>query len=60
MFASGRQSVLIANAESHEELCGWLQAHPSYPFWDFEIHPLVEVNFFLDRVTGGLREVGDK
>ena len=60
MFASGRQSVLIANAESHEELCDWLQAHPAYPNWDFEIHPLVDINFHLDKVTEGMHEAGDE
>ena len=51
MYASGRQSVLIANAESHEELCGWLQANPSYPYWDFEVHPLADLNSCLDMLT---------
>lgn len=51
MYASGRQGVLIANAESHEELCGWLQANPSYPYWGFEIHPLVDINSYLDMLT---------
>ncbi len=59
-FASGRQGVLIANAESPEELCDWLQAHPAYPNWDFEIHPLVDINFYLDRVTEGMNKGEDK
>ena len=50
MYASGRHSVLIANAESHEELCGWLQANPSYPYWSFEVHPLVDINSYLDML----------
>ena len=55
-FASGRQGVLIANAESHEDVCAWLQAHPAYPNWDFEIHPLVDIDFYLDKVMEGMHE----
>ena len=54
MYASGRQGVLIINAESHEEVCDWLQAHPAYPNWDFEIHPLVGIDHFLDAILEGL------
>jgi hypothetical protein len=54
MYADGRQAVLIANADSHEELCDWLQANPAYPNWDYEIHPLVDLNHYLDTITAGM------
>jgi len=55
MFASGRQAVLIANAESHEEVCDWLQANPAYPYWDYEIHPLVGINHYIDTIIEGMQ-----
>jgi muconolactone delta-isomerase len=51
MFANGRESVLIANADSHEELCDWLQRNPAYPYWDYEIRPLVNLHHYLDTLV---------
>ena len=54
MYADGRRSVLIANAETPEDIYGWLQAHPAYPSWDFEVHPLVDINYYIGRLIEGI------
>jgi hypothetical protein len=54
MYIDGRKSILIANADSHEELLHWLLAHPAYPDWEWEAHPLSDVHHFLDTLMAGL------
>ena len=54
VYAGGRKSVLIADAASHEEVLDWLRAHPAYPNWDFEVHPLVGIDHYFDTLMAGM------
>ena len=56
----GGGGVGIGNAESHEELLGLLLKYPLYPFFSWEITPLLDVDesmreyiAFYNRMSSG-------
>lgn len=42
-FADGRGGVIIANADSHEDLLLLVRSSPMYHFIDYEIRPLCDL-----------------
>ena len=45
----GMDGVAIGNADSHEALAELVLSFPQYPFFDFEILPLSDLNHFLGK-----------
>jgi predicted ester cyclase len=62
----GRSAVIIANANSHEELLSALMDAPLYPIWNFDIHPLAdfavafEKNIRVSEKLARLSSVGER
>ena len=48
-FADGRRGVAIANEESAEAMWERLTSYPLYALQDYEVHPLVDVDFVFER-----------
>ncbi len=48
-FADGRRGIGIANADSHEELWEKLTAYPLYPFQDYKVQALVDLDYVFDK-----------
>ena len=48
-FTDGRRAVAIANAKSAEELWESLTSYPFYSLQDYEVHPLIDVDFVFAR-----------
>ena len=57
-FVSGQGGVTIANADSHEQLFGRIAAYPLYPFYDWEVQPIVDHPYVLGRLIGGIQKTG--
>jgi muconolactone delta-isomerase len=55
-FASGRRAVSILNAESAEEVWERLTSYPLYSLQDYEVHPLVDVDYIFSRVLERMKE----
>lgn len=50
MVVGSNKSVSIVDAPSHELLWQALAIYPMAPFLAFEVTPLVDMDFFFDRV----------
>ena len=48
-FTNGNQGVAVANADSAEELWENLTAYPFSPVQEYEVHPLADVNYVLEK-----------
>ena len=55
-FADGRRAVAIANAKSAEELWETLTSYPLYSLQDYEVHPLVDVDFIFARTLERMKK----
>jgi hypothetical protein len=55
-FADGRRAVAIMNAESAEAVWERLTAYPLYSLQDYEVHPLVDVDFVFERTLERMKE----
>ena len=47
----------IANASSHEELMSTIRAFPLFPFVDWDIRPLVDINESMDSAVAMFRQM---
>ncbi len=47
----------IANANSHEDLMNTIRGFPLFPFVEWDIRPLVEINESLDSAAGVFRKM---
>ena len=59
-FADGRKAVVIANAASAEEVWEMLTSYPLYPLQDYEVHPLVDVDYVFGRSIERMEEAAAK
>ena len=55
-FADGRRAVAIANAESAEAIWERLTSYSLYALQDYEVHPLVDVDFVFERTLERMKE----
>ena len=47
-FIDGRRGIAIVNADSNEEAMKLVMEYPAWPILEIEIHPLCDVEQFLD------------
>ena len=47
----------IANASSHEELMSIIRAFPLFPFVDWDIRPLVDIDVSMDSAVAMFRQM---
>ena len=47
-YADGRQAMAIAEVDDMEELYKYLHGYPLFFWQDYEIHPLVDVDFSFE------------
>jgi muconolactone delta-isomerase len=55
-FADGRRGVSIVNAESAEALWEMLDSYPFYSVQDYEVHPLADVNYVVDKAIKRMKQ----
>jgi hypothetical protein len=55
-FADGRRGVTIVNAESGEALWETLYFYPLFSVQDYEVYPLVDVNFVFDKAIERMKK----
>jgi hypothetical protein len=55
-FADGRRAVAIVNAESAEAIWEFLTSYSLYSLQDYEVHPLVDVDFVFERTLERMKK----
>jgi muconolactone delta-isomerase len=51
-------AVTISNADSHEELMRTIRDFPLFPFTDWDIRPLVDINESFDSAIAMFQKMG--
>ncbi len=55
-FADGRRAVSIVNAESAEAVWEMLTSYPLYSVQDYEVHPLVDIDFVFNKALERMKK----
>ena len=55
-FASGRRAVTIANADKAEEIWDALMSYPLSSQQEYEVHPLVDLDYVFQRTTERIKK----
>jgi len=58
-FADGRRAVVIANAASAEEVWEMLTSYPLHPLQEYEVHPLVDIDYVFRRSLERMEEAAE-